>query len=379
MNWTEEDKHESIFHTSYIILTIVIIVINCFVLFFSMGICFNVYDAVYSGIKCKKNPYYPLFWSAVVLSALWNVYPAWYVLAPHMIHIKISLGIMIPVQLLLAIFMKKYVDFPIPCMNWKKLSLHWQGYCHQPANKGNGSKGKKPGHTKLHKYFFWEICHLRFIGRTAVSFIVQTFAVWTLLVLFTFVVFYSVTIAISLYLFPVQTLVKVIFVKAVALCAVFGVAILFTSKSLVFACNKKAVIINITNVAQFFAVLSFLPLLTFLAYVIGGVLFTATINQLSGVQGVLAILPSAFLILIGWYSRGRLFPEEPIAPLHSDLDEESGTGHETSGSSVGVSRPTLADKVKAYMESNSGYGSMEPRVSTNSDKGGVVSLSSKAL
>ena len=379
MNWAEEDKHESIFHNSYIILTTVIVVINCFVLFFSMGICFNVYDAIYTDIKCKKNPYYPLFWSAVVISALWNIGPAWYILGAHMIHIKITLGIMIPVQLLLAIFMKKYVDFPIPCMNWKKLSLHWQGYFHQPKNKGNGSNGKKPGHTKMHKYFFWEICKLRFVARTVVSFIVQTFAIWTLLVLFTFVVFYAVTIAIALYLSPVQTLVKVIFVKAVALCAVFGVAILFTSKSLVFACNKKAVIINITNVAQFFAVLSFLPLLAFLAYVIGGVLFNASINQLNGVQGVLAILPSAFLILIGWYSRGRLFPEEPIVPIHSDLDEESGTGHETSGSSVGTHRPTLADKVKAYMEG--GYGSMDPKASTstNSDKTGLVTISSKAL
>ena len=307
IEWNEVDHDNKIFETTYIVLTILIAVLDFFIFFFSLGICSSVYDAIYEKIKHKKNPYYPIFCSFILCSIVWNVLPAWYILSPQVAHVKYSFAALVPVQLVLAIIMRKYIDFPIPGINWKRNEES------SPLAENDNDTSKTHKHNEIPKYFFWEICHLRNRVKVILSFVAQTFAVWSLLVLFSYVVFYAITLTISLYLFPLQTLVKVIFIKAVALCVVFDVAILFSGRSFRFACDKKSNVGNIRDIAQLLAVFSFLPVLAFLAYVIGGVIFTASASQLSGLQGILAILPSAVLVLIGWYSKGKIFPEKLIA------------------------------------------------------------------
>ena len=310
-NDTESNTTDNIFHSSGIILTSVVAVLNVFILTFSLGICSNLYDVLYDKTKRKKNPYYPLFWSVVILSVAWNIAPAWLVLSLDSPHIKYSLAVMIPIQLILALFMKKYPEFPIPGMKWWTLpKLVWT----RIVGEGEGADGDDS--PPPDKNFFWEVCKLKTPARAIVSFVFQTLAIWSLLVLFTFVVYYGLTVAISLYLHPIETLVKVLFVKAIAICAVFDVALLFSGKSLNYHCSKAAFLVNITLLSQMLAVLSFLPVLAFLAYTIGGILFTVPSNQLNGVQGIISLLPSAFLVLVGWYSRGTIFPE--------DLPEEKG-------------------------------------------------------
>ena len=293
---------------------------------FSIGICSSVYDVIYTKIKGKKNPYYPLFVSSVICSIAWNVLPGWYVLSFDTDHVRYSFVCLILVQLVLAILMKKYVNFPIPGM---------------PCVNTTYTKLSKEN-EKI-KYFFWEICHFRNKATLVISFIVQTIAIWSLLILFTYVVFYGVPVTISLYLFPIQTLVKVIFVKAVAVCVMFDIAILFSGSTFDFTCSRRGFGKNINDFAMLLALLSFLPVIAFLAFVTGGIIFSSSASQLSGVQGILTILPSAVLVLIGWYSKGTLFPEKLIA-------NESSTEQTLSDveSAAEAKSKTISSTIKDY-------------------------------
>ena len=283
-------------------------VLDFFIFVFSIGICSTVYDVIYGKIKGKKNPYYPLFIAVVLCSIVWNAGPGWLVLMFDTNHIRFSFIVLIPIQFTLALLMKKYPDFPIPgfaCIKSDYTHLEELPHSKQKSSKGNNQDS----------FFFWEICRLRMKnkGYVIMSFIMQTIGVWSLLVLFTFVVFYGVGITISLYLYPIQTLVKIIFIKAVAVCIVFNVAILFSGNVFDFTWRKKGVVKNINDIAMLFATLSLLPVIGFVAFVAGGVIFSSSDSQLNGIQGVLALLPSAVLLLVGWYSKGTLFPEELVA------------------------------------------------------------------
>ena len=351
--------------------------------FFSLGIASNAYDAVYDHIKCKKNPYYPLFWSFIILAVIWDIGPGWLVLSAGSPHVKGIIGVMVPLQLFIAVFMKKYVDFPIPGLNWKKLSAEYQGYCHQPSLETEGQhSGRGKGKSKYRKSFFWEVTRRRFRLRVALSFIVQTLAVWGLLIFFTYIVLYAMTITISLYLFPIHTLLKLIFIKAVALCAVFDVALIFTAGTWQPSFNKKSVLNNFGLIVQLLAVISFFPILVFLSFVVGGILFTDSTQQLNGIQGILALLPSAFLILVGWYTHGKLFPEELVSTnsiadieknAESKDDDKKDVHPSAAKPSISSTRPSisLAEKAKAYMDSNSiSYGAGDETVKFGEGGGG---------
>jgi hypothetical protein len=388
IEWIEEGEDHQIFHSSYAILATLIVVLDLFIFFFSVGLCTNVYDSVYEHIKCKKNPYYPLFWALVVFAFVWNVLPGWYILYTGEVHVRASLGVMIPIQFALALLMRKYPDFPIPGMNWKKLSLQYQGYLIKSADN-HGNNDKKSKRVKPHHYFFWEACRLRFPVRVCFSFIIQTLAVCTMLIFFTYLAIYTVAITISLYLYPLETLVKVIFVKAVAMCTIFGIAILFSAQSFQCAFTKRSIYTNITLIGQLLAVLSFLPLLAFLVYIIGGIIFTDSPNSLTGVQGILTLLPSVFLVLVGWYTRGKIFPEKIVADDSiSDVEKneqevaESPTiQSEDHSNDADRHRPSLAEKARAMSESmpSTSYGSTEPNKFSESSSLLVSVPSSKAV
>ena len=316
--------------------------LDFFIFVFSMGICSTVYKVIYTKIKGKKNPYYPLFIATVLCSMVWNVGPGWLILLFDTNHIRYSFVFLIPMQFILALFMKKYPGFPIPgfpCNATKYTHLE-----EIPSKKKKGQNNDK-------MYFFWEICHLRNKVTVIFSFIFQTIGVWSLLVLFTFIVYYSVGVTISLYLYPIQTLVKVIFIKAVAVCIVFDVAILFSGHTFMFKCSRHDFVKDINDVAMFFAAVSLLPVILFVAFVAGGVIFNSSATQLNGIQGVLALLPSAVLLLIGWYSKGTLFPEELIPDDASGeeilSDVEKAAKHESTDD-TSPTKTTINQGEKGY-------------------------------
>ena len=287
------DTHDLAFRAGLTVLIILVAILNTFIFFLSLGTSETVYDAVFKSIRHKHNPYYPIFWSVVVLSVVWNIWPGWAVLTVSIGALHYFIPTIVFLQFFTALVMRKYIEFPIPGLRSKSPHRLFK------------SKKPEPLPPKL---FFWQICQNSQVARSVISFIVQTVVVWSLLVLFTLIVHYAVTIAVALYLDPIQTLVKVLFVKAVAMCAMFAIALLFASNSLEWKWSQKSCYVNFIVVTQFLSALTFLPVLAYLTYMIGGVIFVANSSQLSGIQGVLAILPSAFLIIIGWVSHGQLFP-----------------------------------------------------------------------
>ena len=74
------------------------------------------------------------------------------------------------------------------------------------------------------------------------------------------------------------------------------------------------------------AVVMFLPILAFLAFVIGGILFSPQ-NQPSALQSIITLIPTAFLLIVAWISKGTLFPEglsdpaDPAKEIASDLEK----------------------------------------------------------
>ncbi len=324
--------------------------LDFFIVVFSMGICSTVYDVIYTKIKCKKNPYYPLFIATVLCSIVWNVGPGWLVLLFDTNHIKYSFVFLIPMQFLLALFMKKYPGFPLPgfpCNSIKYTKLKEI----PPARKNNKQNSDE-------KYFFWEICNFKNKVKVILSFILQTIGVWSLLVLFTFVVYYSVGITISLYLYPIQTLVKVIFIKAVAVCVVFDVAILFSGYRFDFKCSRHGFVKDINDVAMLIASIALLPVIVFVAFVAGGVIFNSSATQLTGIQGVLALLPSTVLLLIGWYSKGTLFPEKLLDDDDSDEKVAGDVEQAAKNESIEVTTASPKKDSPAINKGEKGYGAV---------------------
>ena len=365
-HWNQTSQSDHIFHESFIVLAILVVIIDFFILVLSLGTSGNVYDEVYTEIRHKKNPYYPIFCSVVVLSVLWNAYPGWAVITIKLSGLQFFLVAVVFLQFFTALFKRKYADFPIP-------GFKWTHRCSAPSSPGNPKQhtvsGKKKKHHLPPKYFFWTIFKLGPPFHALLTVTVQTIAIWSLLVLFTFLIYYAVTIAVALYLNPIQTLIKIVFVKAVAMCAVYGVALLFSSKSLRWKCSEKAFVNNLVVVTMFLAALAFLPILAYLAFMIGGFIFSISAAQLTGIQGVLAILPSAFLVLVGWASRGKLFPEQLVAT--DSLAEVSKDEKEVAAHQAGAKPDSLhgSGQEEEHQQSATGYGSVDVRPSSNRGDG----------
>lgn len=336
-DWKEPDTQNKIFNTSYVILSMMVGFLDFFIFVFSIAICSAVYDAIYHEIKDKKNPYYPLYSATVLCTMIWNLGPGWFVLLFDTDHIKYSFVVLIPLQLVLAVLMKKYPDFPLPGLPCTKKTYT---YLEEESSEPEG-KSSKGHHVKSQSYFLWEICHMKYKGTIIASFIVQSIGVWSLLVFFTHVAYYSVGVTISLYLYPIETVVKVIFIKAVAVCVVFDVAILFSGKTWDYKCTTKGII---SDVAMVFACLSLLPIIAFIAFVAGGVIFTSPSSKLSGLQGILVLVPSVILLLVGWYSKGTLFPEKLVADSSASQDLSDVEAAAANNSAGKGNTPTINGK-----------------------------------
>ena len=91
-------------------------------------------------------------------------------------------------------------------------------------------------------------------------------------------------------------------------------------------------------------VLSFLPILGYLMYVIGQVVF---MNDYGGNswQSVLTIIPPLILAVTSWYSQGLLFPDGVKDPTHPikeiERDLEGNNSHSDSGHGGGSAKVTM--------------------------------------
>lgn len=303
ISWNEKDKEARVFHASRYILTTMIVVLNMFVYFIAIAMTSYSYDILYRNIKKKKNPGYPLFWSLVSLTLCWNVGPSWLVLSRDSDLLHYSLAVMVPLEFLVAVLVKKKSDFPVPCMPAWSCSSH----------------------TEYH--YIWERAAVFHCLACLVSHLIQVLAIWSILVFITFLAYYLSSIIVAFYLYPTQTLIKVVFLKAVAVCAVVNVALLFSNSKFWCRCSWRSFKHDMNYVVVVFSIALFLPILGFLVYVIGGILFTSS-TQITGLQGVLTLLPSVFLVIAAWFTKGRLFPSgisetDPEGEILSDLEKGS--------------------------------------------------------
>lgn len=300
IQWNDEDINEKVFVNSRILLTVEVVILNIFIYFLSIAMTTYSYDTLYQNVKWKKNPGYPLFWGVVVFTVCWNVAPSWLVLARYGFQTHYSLAIMIPLQFLVALFVKKKSHFPVPLMSPR-------------------------GCVKHKNYrFIWDRAVLRCV-HCLISHSVQVLAIWSILVFLTFLIYYLSAMIIAFYLFPTQTLIKAIFLKGILVCAILNFALIFSVSQFKFKLTVDACKKNLASSISLIAVIMFLPILAFLAFVIGGILFSPQ-NQPTALQSIITLIPTGFLLIVAWTSKGRLFPEglhdaDPAKEIASDLEK----------------------------------------------------------
>lgn len=133
-------------------------------------------------------------------------------------------------------------------------------------------------------------------------------------------------IIVAFYLYPTQVLVKVVFLKAIGICAVINVALLFSNSKFKCSCTWESFKHDIGYTVRVIAIAMLLPILGFFAFVIGGIIFTGS-QKTSGLQTVLTILPSVFLVFAAWFTKGTLFPVgSDEADLGSQIINELESG-----------------------------------------------------
>ena len=336
LKWSDDDREAQIFDASHYTLVTMIVVVNAFVFLIVTSMTAYTYGLVYENIAKKKNPNYPLFWSSVVLSFLWNVGPSWLVLSGHNHQVYFSLIVMVPLESIVALLIKKRSDFPVPLLPSEGCHLH----------KGYNFIFKKV-------IFTCAFC--------LVSHVIQTLAILTILVFLTFLVYYLSSIIIAFYLYPSQVLIKVVFLKAVAVCAILNVALLFSNSKFKCGCTWKSFRHDLGYIVTVLAIASFLPILGFLTFIIGGIIFTDS-GRPSALQSVLSLLPSVFLVFAAWFTKGRLLPPgTDDADLGTDIINELERGGATHAHT-----PTQGSRTASLRGSKVGelsyYNSLDPHV-----------------
>ena len=304
IQWSMDDQVK-IFDTPNVILTVVFIFVNIFICLLSISMTTYSYDILFKNVKHKKNPGYPIFWGLVVFTVCWNSGPSWLVLLRYSDRVKFSLAVMIPLLFLVALCVKKKSNFPVPGMSPNGCMVHRSGY-----------------------HFLWEFIVLT-CCRCLIVHIVQTLALWSILVVLTFLIYYLSAIIVTFYLYPTVTLIKVVFLKGVAVCIILLFSLVFSLSKFEFKCTLKAAKNNFAAILSLLTVITFMPVLAYLALVVGGIIFAES-NDGNTLGSILTLLPSLFLLFIAWVSRGRLFPEgitdvDPVKEIASDL--EKGATH----------------------------------------------------
>lgn len=283
-----------------IVFTVHIILLNIFIVSFSLSSSSYLYNKLYDNVKGKQKPGYALFWAIVLLSVVWNVGPSWLVLSRFDYKVYSSLAIVIPLQLFVAMLFKKNSKFPIPGP--------WYNVKHS-------SRCVENSHS-LSREVLW-------CSRCVASHIVQVLSIWSLLITFTFFVHYLTSIIVSLYLDPLNSLVKVLFIKAILVSFIINVALLFVLDS--FSSKPKEVAASFLSVLS---ILSALPVLAVFLVMIGGIVFNEGSPQDNAWKPIFTLVPSFLLLFASWYSHGKLFPKgrkdkDPVTEIVDDL--EGGT------------------------------------------------------
>lgn len=301
IGWSNADQKSRVFEKSKIILTSMVAILDLFIFLLAIGMTAYSYDKVYNKVKGKKNPGYPLFWSTAVLCACWDVAPSWLVLAYYNNQVKVSLIVLTPLLLLVAVLFKKKSDFPVPC--FRVCAKHKGVYAYSIDKK------------------VWQ-CF-----RCLMSHVVQIVAMWAILLFFVFLIYYIPPVIITFYLYPAGTLIKIVFLKAVAICAVLTVALIFSLGGFRFRPSCRDLKHDVKTGVYVLNVVIFLPILAFLAFVICGILFVQKQNtSVTGLQAIITTIPSVFLAVVAWLSRGRLFPagvkdaDDPASEVISDVE-----------------------------------------------------------
>ena len=231
-----------------------------------------------------------------------------------------SLAVMVPLEGLVAFFIKKKSNFPIPLLSSRGCAKH-VGY-----------------------FFIFDRTIIKGCIYCIISHVAQTLAIWILLVFVTFLAYYMAAIIIAFYLHPTQVLVKVVFLKAVAVSTVINVALLFSNSKFKCDCNLRTLEHDLGYVVRVIAIAAFLPILAFLAFVIGGILFNGT-EKVSELQRILTLLPSLLLVFAAWFTKGSLFPVgTDEADLGSEVIHEleggGGSGGDGGGHKSAETTPT---------------------------------------
>lgn len=305
INWNSSERDIS---THNVILTIQIAVLNIFIFFFALSASGVLYQNLFNSIYDSKHdhsvyPGYALYWGIVVLSVIWNVGPSWLVMFRSR-KVIYSLALLIPLLLLVAIAVRKKMKFPIPGFKLMGCLLH-----------------TKDTHSFiLVKCVYCTLSHA-----------VQVFSIWNLLVTFAFFVHYFTTIVLAFYLDPLGCLIKILFIKTVIISLIFTLALLFTIDRFEFTCTWSAMKKNTTSLIATITILSVLPLLAYIGFVVGEIIFI-DYSHSGNWKSILIAIPPAVLLFISWFSHGLLFPKgmkyptKPGEELIHDL-EGNGSSH----------------------------------------------------
>ncbi len=240
IDWDNDRQHfsryDSVF-TSQVVMLSVFIVLVC------LTTSNYLYDRLFQNIYDVKqhksvNPAYPLYWSIVVVSVLWNVAPSWLVVY-HSHQVLYTVLVTMPILLGVAILVKKKTEFPIPFFKLIGCVFHLKT---EPTNKPR----------------FCVFCISRHV--------VQVCAIGSLMVSFALLAHYICAIVLAFYLDPLGTLAKLLFIKAVALAVILNIALLFTINRPNYKCDRTSLV----KVLQMcLATLT----LGYLMYVVGQVVF----------------------------------------------------------------------------------------------------------
>lgn len=258
-----------------------VVVLTILIFLISLTMASFAYEIAYQNIKRKQSPGYPIFWGFATFTILWDVAPSWLVLDNLELHITVPLVVLTALLLVVAVVVPKRVDFPIPCTQICK-------------------KDKKCVYLDFKMSTFK--CKVCFI-----SFIIQSLVIWFINTFFALCAFYSIGVLVALFLYPVLTLVKLFFIKAVVVSVILNTALMISNSRLQY-CGQNSARQNFQSLFGIVVPILFLCLLSFVALMIGSIVFTVS-SQAAGVQSIFTVILPLLLVFFAWFSRGTLFPD----------------------------------------------------------------------
>lgn len=295
-----DSRDEKLHHTN-ILFTVYIVILNIFIISSALVSSNFLYSGLYDNIKNKTNPGYAFFWAIVFLSIVWNIGPSWLVLSNYNNTLYFSLAVVVPLLLLVAILIKKNPKFPIPGGCW------------------DGGHSDRCG-GNIHSFS----AAIFLCARCLFSHIVQVISFWSLLITFMFFIHYLTSVIVSLYLDPLNSLVKVAFVKAIVVCFIITTALIFVVDSAKFQMNKNALQKLFLTVVSLLTIFCALPILIVFLLMVGGIVFDDSLESNSW-KPIFTLIPSGLLLLASWFSHGVLFPKgrkdkDPLKEIEDDLE-----------------------------------------------------------